>query len=233
MRRVFSLLVLGLIGLLAGPLAADKVVLKDGRTLDTKKPPEIRGRQAVLVLADGKLVSIPASEIDTAKTAALAKKAAEPPKVTTTPDAAKVPDARRCGAGDPGGEEGDGRSHGPGREGRVHRDFLRLGREGRGRGRHGPGLGEEGADRVLHRRLGPERRKGTGPRRQRDDRGARRKGEVDLDGLRSAGQGHSRPGREGHVPGKDRHRPDGGELRLRTAMEGSRPGAEGRREELP
>ncbi len=79
MRRAFSLLVLGLISLTAGPLAADRVVLKDGRTLDTKKPPEIRGRQAVLVLTDGKLVSIPVSEIDTAKTAAAsaAAKAAE------------------------------------------------------------------------------------------------------------------------------------------------------------
>lgn len=85
MRRVPSLLVPGLIGLLAGPLVADKVVLRDGRTLDTTKPPVIRGRQAVLVLADGKLVSIPAAEIDTEKTAALAKKAAEAPKVSTTP----------------------------------------------------------------------------------------------------------------------------------------------------
>ena len=74
MRRVLSLLVLGLIGLLSGPLAADQVVLRDGRTLDTKKPPVIKGRQAVLTLADGKLVSIPAAEIDLEKTAALAKK---------------------------------------------------------------------------------------------------------------------------------------------------------------
>ena len=64
MRRVLSLLVLGLIGLLSGPLAADQVVLRDGRTLDTKKPPVIKGRQAVLTLADGKLVSIPAAEIE-------------------------------------------------------------------------------------------------------------------------------------------------------------------------
>lgn len=89
MRRVLSLIVLGLVGLLVGPLAADQVVLRDGRTLETKKPPQIRGRQAVLTLADGKLVSVPASEIDTEKTAALAKKAAEaalaPPKPTPTP----------------------------------------------------------------------------------------------------------------------------------------------------
>lgn len=88
MRRALSLLVLGF---LAGPLAADQVVLKDGRTLDTKKPPVIKGRQAVLVLADGKLVSIPASEIDAEKTAALAKKAAEAPKVATTPAPARAP----------------------------------------------------------------------------------------------------------------------------------------------
>ena len=85
MRRVLSLLVLGLIGLLSGPLAADQVVLRDGRTLDTKKPPVIKGRQAVLTLADGKLVSIPAAEIDLEKTAALAKKAAETPKVAEAP----------------------------------------------------------------------------------------------------------------------------------------------------
>ena len=85
MRRVLSLLVLGLIGLLSGPLAADQVVLRDGRTLDTKKPPVMKGRQAVLTLADGKLVSIPASEIDLEKTAALAKKAAEAPKAAEVP----------------------------------------------------------------------------------------------------------------------------------------------------
>lgn len=92
MRRAFSLLVLGLVSLTAGPLAADKVVLKDGRTLETKKPPEIRGRQAVLVLADGQLVSIPASEIDTQKTAAAAAKAAEAAKLpTAAPVVARAP----------------------------------------------------------------------------------------------------------------------------------------------
>ena len=92
MRRAFSLLVLGLISLTAGPLAAGQVVLKDGRTLETKKPPVIRGKQAILVLADGKLVSIPASEIDTAKTAAAAERAAEAAKVpTVAPAAARAP----------------------------------------------------------------------------------------------------------------------------------------------
>ncbi|HMM35576.1 MAG TPA: FxLYD domain-containing protein [Thermoanaerobaculia bacterium] len=98
MRRVLSLLVLGLIGLLSGPLAADQVVLRDGRTLDTKKPPVIKGRQAVLTLADGKLVSIPAAEIDLEKTAALAKKAAEAPKAAPaeTPRAPSLVDAARA-----------------------------------------------------------------------------------------------------------------------------------------
>jgi hypothetical protein len=92
MRRAFSLLVLGLVSLTAGPLAAGQVVLKDGRTLETKKPPEIRGRQAVLLLADGTLVSIPASEIDTARTAAAAAKAAEAAKLPVpTPVVAKAP----------------------------------------------------------------------------------------------------------------------------------------------
>ena len=92
MRRALSLLVLGLIGLLSGPLAADQVVLRDGRTLDTKKPPVIRGRQAILTLADGKLVSIPAAEIDAEKTAALAAaKAAEAAKPAAPPLAPTPP----------------------------------------------------------------------------------------------------------------------------------------------
>lgn len=91
MRRVLSLLVIGLISLLVGPLAADQVVLKDGRTLDTKKPPVIRGKQAILVLPDGKLVSMPASDIDMEKTAALAKKAAEAPKPAASPTPPRAP----------------------------------------------------------------------------------------------------------------------------------------------
>ncbi len=92
MRRAFSLLVLGLVSLTAGPLAADKVVLRDGRTLETKKPPEIRGRQAVLTLTDGSLVSIPAGEIDTQKTAAAAANAAEASKLpTAAPIVARPP----------------------------------------------------------------------------------------------------------------------------------------------
>lgn len=74
MRRVLWVLVL-----LAGPLVADQVVLRDGRVLETKKPPTIRGRQAILVLPDGKLVSLPAAEIDAEKTAALAAKASVAP----------------------------------------------------------------------------------------------------------------------------------------------------------
>jgi len=92
MRRAISLLVLGLISLTAGPLAAGQVVLKDGRTLETKKPPEIRGKQAVLLLADGQLVSIPVSEIDTEKTAAAAAKASEAAKLpTAAPVVARPP----------------------------------------------------------------------------------------------------------------------------------------------
>lgn len=92
MCRAYSLLVLGLISLTAGPLAAVEIILKDGRTIESKKPAVIRGSQAVLVLADGKLVSIPASEIDTAKTAAAAARAAEAAKVpTAVPTAARPP----------------------------------------------------------------------------------------------------------------------------------------------
>ena len=118
MRRAFSLLVLGLISLTAGPLAADKVVLKDGRTLETKKPPEIRGRQAVLVLADGKLVSIPASEIDTEKTAAAAAKAAEAAKAAGCRSRRRAaPEPRRRRPCHARRKEGLGRPDGPGRRG--------------------------------------------------------------------------------------------------------------------
>jgi len=99
MRRVSSLLVPVLLSLLSASVAADQVVLKDGRTLETKKPPVVKGRQAILTLADGKLVSIPAAEIDAEKTAAAAKKAAEakaapqptpaPPRAPTLVDAAQ------------------------------------------------------------------------------------------------------------------------------------------------
>lgn len=88
MRRVSSLLVPVFLSLLAAPLAADQVVLRDGRTLETKKPPVIKGRQAILTLADGKLVSIPAAEIDAEKTAAAAKKAAEAKAAPPPPPAA-------------------------------------------------------------------------------------------------------------------------------------------------
>ncbi len=91
MRRVLSLLVLGFISLLSGPLAADQVVLRDGRTLETKKPPVVKGRQAVLTLQDGKLVSIPAAEIDVEKTAALARKVAATPKTVETPVPSRAP----------------------------------------------------------------------------------------------------------------------------------------------
>lgn len=101
MRRVSSLLVPVLLGLLCGPLPADQVVLKDGRTLETKKPPVVKGRQAVLTLADGKLVSIPAAEIDAEKTAAAAKKAAEakaaPQPTPTPPRAPTLVDAAQAG----------------------------------------------------------------------------------------------------------------------------------------
>jgi hypothetical protein len=92
MCRAYSLLVLGLISLTAGPLAAVEIILKDGRTIESKKPAVIRGSQAVLVLADGKLVSIPASEIDTARTAAAAARAAEMAKIpTAVPTAVRAP----------------------------------------------------------------------------------------------------------------------------------------------
>lgn len=100
MRRALSLLVLGLVSLTGGPLAADTVVLRDGRTLETKKAPEIRGRQAVLTLTDGSLVSIPAAEIDAQKTAAAAAKAREaakqPPAAPVVATPATLVDAARA-----------------------------------------------------------------------------------------------------------------------------------------
>ena len=207
MRRAFSLLVLGLVSLTAGPLAADQVVLKDGRTLETKKPPEIRGRQAVLLLADGTLVSIPASEIDTGKTAAAAAKAAEAaklpasaPVVARPPSLVDAANATREGkkasvvltdqdvaAGelDAGGDKkaaGDGRVI-------VSNVSAKKGASGTTVTGSVQNVGEE----LRRGRRGHDRAGG----RRREDRGER---------LRAALGGRPRPRREGHVHRAARYR---------------------------
>ena len=79
------LLVIASATCLAGTAWAEEVVLKDGRTLTTAKPYVVKGKQALLTLPDGTLVSLALSEIDVEKTAAAAKKAAPVPSPAPTP----------------------------------------------------------------------------------------------------------------------------------------------------
>lgn len=107
MRTPLGRLVLALLAaaFVSGPLvAADLVVLKDGRTLSLAKPYVVKGSQAILTLANGQLVSVRADEIDVAKTqAALAapSPAAPAPKPQVTPqpslvDAAKATPGKKA-----------------------------------------------------------------------------------------------------------------------------------------
>ena len=72
----------------AGPAAADTIVLRDGRTLESSGPYVVKGRQALLKKPDGTLVSIPLSEIDVDKTAE-ARRKPETPAPTPTPSVRK------------------------------------------------------------------------------------------------------------------------------------------------
>ena len=56
--------------LFAAAARAEQVVLKDGSVITTAKPHVIKGNQAILTLPDGTLVSVPANQVDGAKTAA-------------------------------------------------------------------------------------------------------------------------------------------------------------------
>jgi hypothetical protein len=79
MRRVMLALSASFLVLAAAAVLADQVVLKDGSSITTAKPYVVKGSQAILTLPDGTLVSLPASQIDGAKTAeANAPKVAKP-----------------------------------------------------------------------------------------------------------------------------------------------------------
>ncbi len=89
MRLISAALVLAFGFALTAPAA--EVALKDGRVLKTTKPYTVKGGMAVLTLADGRLVSVPVSEIDTKKTKELAAKAPEaPPAPEATPAAPRT-----------------------------------------------------------------------------------------------------------------------------------------------
>ncbi len=90
MRRARMASTLVLAAGLLGAAEADEIVFKDGRTMTTSGPMVIKGRQALLKMPDGTLVSIALSEIDLAKTEQARKKAAEAkPTPPLTPAAEK------------------------------------------------------------------------------------------------------------------------------------------------
>lgn len=64
MRSARTLLVAGLLALLAGPLFAYTVILKDGTKLVAKERYRVQGDQAIIVLPSGTRTSIAVSEID-------------------------------------------------------------------------------------------------------------------------------------------------------------------------
>jgi hypothetical protein len=82
MRRVSSTSTLAVLLLLAGSAAADVVVLKDGRKIETLGPPVLKGRMILLKSTDGTLFSIPADEVDQAKTDAARARPAPAPTPT-------------------------------------------------------------------------------------------------------------------------------------------------------
>lgn len=102
MRLISAALLLAFGFALTAPAA--EVALKDGRVLKTTKPYTVKGGMAVLTLADGRLVSVPVSEIDTKQTKELASKPPEaPPAPEATPatprslaDAAKAKPTKKA-----------------------------------------------------------------------------------------------------------------------------------------
>lgn len=64
---------------LASAAPAAEVALKDGRVIKTAKPYAVKGAMAILTLPDGRLLSVPASEVDVPRTQELSKKAAAAP----------------------------------------------------------------------------------------------------------------------------------------------------------
>jgi hypothetical protein len=87
----------------ASPALADVVVLKSGQSYETTKPAVVKNGQAILTLKNGSLLSIPANEIDQAKTAE--RRAAMSAPATPT----LVPEAKAQSAGDLVKMKGSGR----------------------------------------------------------------------------------------------------------------------------
>ncbi len=54
--------------LLGGPIWADVVILKDGRRIETREPYRVEGDQAILVLANGTVTTLPVASVDTERT---------------------------------------------------------------------------------------------------------------------------------------------------------------------
>jgi hypothetical protein len=111
---------------------ADEIVLKGGKTLTTSRPLVVKGKNAVVTLKDGTVVSLPLAEIDEPKTAEANKRkvsveaAPNVRKPETPAEAARVKNSRKAAISltdddvshpfGPGGttqaqgkEEGDGR----------------------------------------------------------------------------------------------------------------------------
>lgn len=76
---------------LAAAAPAAEVALKDGRVVKTAKPYTVKGAMAILTLPDGRLLSVPASEVDVAKTRELTAKAAAAPAAAPAEPAVAAP----------------------------------------------------------------------------------------------------------------------------------------------
>lgn len=91
--------------LVAGPILpvhADEIVLKGGKSLTTARPLVVKGKNAVVTLKDGTVVSIPLTEIDQPRTAEANKPkvalevSAAPRKPETPAEAARVKTTRKA-----------------------------------------------------------------------------------------------------------------------------------------
>lgn len=90
--RVAAALVLFLFSLAAG---AETIVLRGGVVVQLSRPPVRQGRNVLLTRMDGTLLSVPASEIDSAATAA-ARSAAPPPAAALPAGPATLAEAARA-----------------------------------------------------------------------------------------------------------------------------------------
>jgi len=81
--------------LVSAPAAADVVVLRGGVVVQLSRPPVRQGRNILLTRVDGTLLSVPATEIDAAATAA-ARSAAPPPAPAVAAPPATLAEAARA-----------------------------------------------------------------------------------------------------------------------------------------